>query len=100
MATSTLTIEADTAEAEARMERLVALAERFKELWGDVPIPDGIERFTIREGDRLVFRYDRPLSQEQTDKIQAQIHHALPEIEIEPLVLGDGLRLEGVLAPE
>jgi hypothetical protein len=90
--------KADMAEAEACMERLVALAERFKELWGDVPIPDGIERFAVSDGDHVVFRYDKQVSQDEAEKIKAQIKAKMPEIE--PLVLTGGLRLEGVIAPE
>jgi hypothetical protein len=96
--THTIKVDADIAETEAKLERLVALAERFKELWGAVPLPDGIERFTVAEGDRVVFRYDAAVTEDEAMKIKAKIKAVMPEIE--PLVLTGGLRLEGVLAPE
>lgn len=100
MATSTHTIkvDADTAETEANLERLIALAERFRELWGDAPLPDGIERFTIAEGDRVLFRYDEAITKDEVQKIKDQIKAVMPEIT--PMILTGGLRLEGVLAPE
>ena len=75
MDTKTLTVEVDTSAAEANLERLIALAERFKELWGDAPLPDGIERFTIAEGDRVV----QPLTGRRMPKLTsyfAQKHGA------------------------
>jgi hypothetical protein len=96
--THTIRMEGDTADLEEKLKRLVALAERFNELWGDAPMPDGIERFTIAEGDRVVFRYDRSMSKAEVAQVRAQIKAVMPEIM--PVVLSGGLRLEGVLAPE
>ena len=79
------------------MERLVALAERFNELWGDAPLPDGIERFAVSEGDHVVFRYD---GRAQGEGIKANIKDVLPGIEPVVLsVLSGGLRLEGSETP-
>ncbi len=98
MAETTITINAETAETETKLERLVVLAERFNELWGDVPRPDGIERFVVSKGDCVVFRYDGQISQSEASQIKANIEAVLPETV--PLVLSGGLSLEAVLAAQ
>jgi hypothetical protein len=96
VSTHTIKVDADIEEVEAKLQRCIELAERFKELWGDAPLPHGIERFAVSKGDHVVFRYDGPLSAPEVEKIRAQIKLVMPEIE--PVLLLGGLRLEGVIA--
>jgi hypothetical protein len=99
-ASHTIKIDADVAETEAKLERLCALAERFKELWGDAPLPDGIERFVLAPGDRLVLRYDDPLSEDVIAEVKARAAGVFRLPAEDMVLLTNGLRLEGVLAPE
>jgi hypothetical protein len=98
VADHTIELHMETADTESKLERLVALAERFAEAWGDAPLPDGIERFMGNEGDHVLFRYDRGLTTAEAEKLKADIKKVLPGIK--PVLLSGGLRLEGIIAGE
>jgi hypothetical protein len=88
-------VTADTGECEASLERAIELAERFREVWGDAPRPDGIERLTVAPGDRIVLRVDRGLTVKEQQGIKESMRTLFPDNEA--VVLAGGLRLEAVL---
>jgi|SRR6185437_6736861 len=85
----------DTTDLEERLERCLALAERFKEVWGDAPRPDGLERLEVKPGDVIVLRCDAHLSAVEADRIKHAAEGWFPGTTA--VVLAAGLRIETVL---
>ena len=90
----TVNVIADTSEADSAMERLVHLAERFREVWGTAPIPDRFAVAEIKPGDKVIVCYDEPLRPGQAEFIKARASELLPGNEV--IVLDSGPRLSVV----
>lgn len=90
----TIEFNAETAELEAGLERAIGLAERFNEVWGDAPRPDGITVPELKPGDVVVLRYDEVLTQDAVDRIAERLREIFPDHKV--MVLDRGARLEAV----
>jgi hypothetical protein len=85
----------DTTDLEASLGRCLALAERFRKVWGDAPRPDGLERLTVQPGDVLVLRYDGDLDADEVERVKRVAESWFPTATV--AVLTGGLRVEAVL---
>lgn len=97
VASSTLTINADTTECEAALERCIELAEGFREVWGDAPLPVAIESLDVRPGDTLVLRHDKDLDPDEIAHIKASVEGIFKGVTV--AVLSGGLGVETVVRP-
>lgn len=98
MPVTTVEIDADTTRLEAALERCVELAERFREVWSDAPLPDAIERLDVSPGDTIVFRFEGAMSAEELARLKAEAEVLFPGVTV--AILAGGVTIETVLRPE
>lgn len=96
MAERTIEIEfKGISDVETSLERCIALAERFREIWGDLPRPDGMGSMDVKPGDVLVLRYDEVLDADEVHQLKRLGSSLFPGVDA--VVFSGGVRLDAVL---
>ena len=62
---------------------------------GKPDIELGLNVLHLKAGDTLVLTLDGRISEDSAERIKAHLQHALPKTKA--LILGDGMKIEGVL---